>query len=89
LAAQADLFFRKPRQQFMLMKSIVLGGRFSLEDVICAHVREVINTTDSLGEAAEVLNPRWLLRFRESRHLGPPQRTPVIPPDDAETFFDD
>jgi hypothetical protein len=73
------------------MKSIVLGGRVSLDEVILQHVQGVINTTKTLGEAAEVLqkNSRWLLRFREAHHLGKPQRHPLTPEDDAETFLDD
>jgi hypothetical protein len=73
------------------MKSIVLGGRVSLDEVICQHVQGVINTTETLGEAADVLkkNPRWLLRYRESHHLGKPQRQPFVPEDHAETFLDD
>ena len=68
-----------------------LGGRPSLDDVICAYVREVVNTTESLGEASDVLkkNPRWLHRYRESHHLGKPQRQSTASEDHAETFLDD
>ena len=72
------------------MNSPKIGDLVSLDAVATEHVRQVVNKTSTLNEATHILkrNARWLLRFRNKYHLGPPKRNPP-PTDDAETWTDD